>query len=167
MFNTCNGMGYVKEFLHSRQPVRVFYNATFSSDGSQRNASALELDGLHIDSPSDCTASGAAGTRLRYGAVQELTSVIIVVDTRQTQNRNMGQLADYIAMVGLAHIRVEADTGTAPSILSLFREYDPLPQGLSPWDAAFLHSLYATTQSSVLEVAMIKRRMFDQLPDIK
>jgi hypothetical protein len=163
MFNTCNGMGYVKEFLHSRQPVRVFYNAKFSSDGSQRDASALELDGLHIDFSSECMATGSAGTRLSYGAVQELTSVIIVVDSRQTANRNMGQLADYIAMVGLAQIRVEVDTGTAPSILLLFRESDSVPQGLSPWDEAFLHSLYATSQSSVLEVAMIKRRMFDQI----
>ena len=163
MFNTCNGMGYVREFLHSRQPVRVFYKAKFSSGGSQRDASALELNGLHIDFENECTASGAAGTRLSYGAIQELTSVIIVVDSRQTPNRNMGQLADYIAMVGLAHIRVKADTGTAPSILHLFRESDALPQGLSPWDAAFLHSLYATTQSSVLEVTMIKRRMFDQI----
>ena len=163
MFNNCNGMGYVKEFMHSRQPVRVFYNAKFSTAGSERGASALELDGFHIDFSNECIASGAAGTRLRYGAIQELTSVIVVVDSRQTTNRNMGQLADYVAMVGLAHIRLEGDTGTAPSILRLFRESDPLPQGLSPWDAAFLHSLYATTQSSVLEVSMIKRRMFDQI----
>jgi hypothetical protein len=163
MFNICNGMGYVREFLHSRAPVRVFYNAKFSSNGGERDASALGLDGLNIDFSSGCIASGAAGTRLMFGAVQELTSVIIVVDTRQTTNRNMGQLADYIAMVGLAQIRVAADTGTAPSILRLFRESDPQPQGLSPWDEAFLRSLYATSQSSVLEVAMIRRRMFEQI----
>jgi len=163
MFNLCNGMGYVKEFMHSRQAVRVFYNAKFSSTGSERDASALELDGLQFDFTNSCTASGAAGSRLTYGAVQELTSVIIVVDSRQTTNRNMGQLAAYVAMVGLAQIRVEADTGSAPSILRLFRESDSLPQGLSPWDEAFLHSLYATNQSSVLEVAMIRRRMFDQI----
>jgi len=121
MFNTCNGMGYVKEFMHSRQPVRVFYNAKFSSGGGEPNASALEIAGWHINFSNECIASGAAGTRLRYGAVQELTSVIIVVDSRQTTNRNMGQLADYIAMVGLAQIRVAADPGTAPSILLLFR----------------------------------------------
>ncbi|HEY1215922.1 MAG TPA: hypothetical protein VGE93_20025, partial [Bryobacteraceae bacterium] len=163
MFNLCNGMGYVTEFLHSRQPVRVYYNAKFSSEGGGRDASALELDGLNIDFSSGCIASGAAGTRLSYGAVQELTSVIIVVDSRQTTNCNMGQLADYIAMVGLAQIRAQADTGTAPSILLLFRESAPQPRGLSPWDEAFLHSLYATSQSSVLEVAMIKRRMFEQI----
>jgi len=164
MFNTCNGMGYVKEFLHSRQPVRVYYNAKFSSAGGEREASGLELDDLSLDLPlSGCVASGAAGSRLRYGAVQELTSVIIVVDSRRTTNLNMGQLADYIAMVGLAQIRVDADPGTAPSILRVFRETDPQLRGLSPWDQAFLESLYATSQSSVLEVTVIKRRMFEQI----
>src|SRR5262249_4026254 len=142
---------------------RVFYNAKFSSNGDEGGATALELNGLHIDFSTECIATGAAGSRLHYGAVQELTSVIVVVDTRQTTNRNMGQLADYVAMVGLAQIRVAADPGTAPSILRLFQESEPQPRGLSPWDEAFLHSLYATSQSSVLEVAMIKRRMFDQI----
>ena len=164
MFNTCNGMGYVKEFLHSRQPVRVYYNAKFSSAGGAREASGLELDDLSLDLPlSGCIFPGAAGSRLRYGAVQELTSVIIVVDSRRTTNLNMGQLADYIAMVGLAQIRVDADPGTAPSILRVFRETDPQLRGLSPWDQAFLQSLYATSQSSVLEVTVIKRRMFEQI----
>ncbi len=164
MFNTCNGMGYVKEFLHSRQPVRVYYNARFSSGDAERDISGLQLDGLNADFPlTGCTASGAAGTRLSFGAVQQMTSVIIVVDSRRTTNLNMGQLADYIGMVGLAQIRVEADTGTAPSILRLFRETDPQLRGLSAWDKAFLHSLYTTDQSSVLEVTMIKHHMFEQI----
>lgn len=164
MFDTCNGMGYVKEFLHSRKPVRVYYNARFSSGGAERDVSALELDGTHFDSQlTGCMASGVAGSRLSFGAVQEMTSVIIVVDNTQTTNLNMGQLADYVAMVGLAQIRVGADTGTAPSILRVFQDTDPRPQGLSPWDQAFLQSLYTTNQSSVLEVTLIKRRMFEQI----
>ena len=165
MFNTCNGIGYLKEFLHSRQPVRVYYNARFSSDGGDRDPAALELQGLRFDfsAVNDCVASGAAGTRLSYGAVQKLTSVIIVVDSTRTTNLNMGQLADYLSMVGLAQIRVEADTGTAPSILRVFRETDPQLRVLSPWDKAFLYSLYTTNQSSVLEVSMIKRHMFEQI----
>jgi len=165
MFNTCNGMGYVKEFLHSRQPVRAYYNATFTSGGVDGDAaSELELHGVHFDAPSTgCLASGSAGSRLTFGAVQKLTSVIIVVDSRQTTHINMGQLADYVAMVGLAQIRVDADPGTAPTILRVFRETHSPTQGLSPWDRAFLHSLYTTGQSSVLEVAIIKRRMFEQI----
>jgi hypothetical protein len=95
--------------------------------------------------------------------VHELTSVIIVVDGSQTTKITMGQIADYIAMVGLAQIRVQADTGTAPSILHLFQGSDPQPLGLSPWDEAFLHGLYTTDQSSVVEVPIIEGRMFKQI----
>jgi hypothetical protein len=75
----------------------------------------------------------------------------------------MGQLADYVAMVGLAQIRLEANTGTAPTILGLFRDTQPQLPGLSPWDQAFLRSLYTTDQASKLEVSMIKRHMFEQI----
>jgi hypothetical protein len=150
--------------MRSRQPIRAYYNARFSSEGADHGADFLELQGLRFDfSANGCIASGAAGSRLRFGAVQKLTSVIIVVDSRQTTNINMGQLADYVAMVGLAQIRVEANTGTAPTILGLFRETQPQIPGLSPWDKAFLRSLYTTDQGSTLEVAMIKRHMFEQL----
>jgi hypothetical protein len=165
MLSSCNGMGYVKAFLHSGQPVRAYYNARFSSsDRVERDPSMLDVIGLHFDfSSNPCVAAGAAGSRLTYGAVQALTSVIIVVDSRRTTNLNMGQLADYVAMVGLAQIRADADTGTAPTILRLFREADLRPQGLSPWDQSFLYSLYTTRQSSVLEVTSIKARMFEQI----
>lgn len=165
LFNTCNGLGPVTRFLHSRQPVRVFYNAKVTSTGGP-GVGALALAGVNVNGPvsTDCgDGYSTLDTWLHRGSVQELTSVIIIVDGRQTANINMGQLADYIAMVGLAQIRVQADTGTAPSILHLFRQSDPQPLGLSLWDEAFLHSLYATDQSSVLEVVMIKDRMFKQI----
>lgn len=164
LFNTCNGLGPVNKFLHSRQPIRVFYNAKFTSAGGL-SLGALLLSGVNVPAPSDClaVATGAVDTWLHHGVVQSLTSVIIVVDARQTTTINTGQLADYIAMVGLAQIRVQADTGTAPSILHLFQGSDPQPLGLSPWDEAFLHGLYTTDQSSVLEVSMIEDRMFQQI----
>jgi hypothetical protein len=135
LFNTCNGLGPVKKFLQSRQPVRVFYNAKFTS------LRALFGGGVEF-SGGGCLAAVPLGTLLHQRAVQELTSVIIVVDGRQTTKISIGPLADYIAMIGLAQIRVQADTGTAPSILHLFQGSDPQPLGLSPWDEAienFLH----------------------------
>ena len=164
LFNTCNGMGYVREFMRSRQPIRAYYNARFSSAGADNGADFLELEGLRFDfSANGCIFSGAAGSRIRYGAVQKLTSVIIVVDSRQTTNINMGQLADYVALVGLAQIRLEANPGTAPTILGLFKASPAQLPGLSPWDQAFLRSLYTTDQGSTLEVTMIKRHMFEQI----
>ena len=162
LFNTCNGLGPVKQFLHSRQPVRVFYNAKFTSAGGP-SAGDLILDGVNTPVPSDCLSTSTLGTYLHRGRVHELTSVIVVVDSRQITKINMGQLADYIAMIGLAEIRMQADTGTAPSILNLFHGSDPQPLGLSPWDEAFLHGIYTTEQSSVVEVPIIEDRMFRQI----
>lgn len=164
-FNTCNGMGYLNDFLHSKQVVRVYYNARFSSGGSERDISALEIIGANLGTfhNNPCTGGGVAGTRLSWGAVQELRSVIIVVDSRRTTSLNMGQLADYVAMVGLAQIRTEGDTGTAPTILRLFGKADPPPEGLSPWDQSFLHGLYTTRQGSVMQVSTIKTAMFEQM----
>jgi len=103
------------------------------------------------------------GTRLRYNAVQTLTSVIVVVDSNRVSGIDIGQLADYIAMAGFAQIHLDADTGTAPTILSLFRPSDQRPQGLSPWDESFLHSVYTTNQASVMQESAIKRGMFEQI----
>jgi hypothetical protein len=105
----------------------------------------------------------AIGTRLRYGAVQGLQSVIILVDGKRANELNIGQLADYITLVGLAQIRPDANTGTAPTILTVFTGADPQPQGLSPWDESFLRGLYTTKQSSVIQTSLIKASMFDQL----
>jgi len=165
MFNTCNGYGYVREFLRSRQPVRAFYNATLiSTDGAHRDLAALDVAGMRLDfSLNSCISAGVAGSRLIYGAIQALSAVVIVVDGVRIAHLNMGQLADYVSMVGLAQIRLDANTGTAPTILGLFRESDSPPQGLSLWDSSFLKSLYTTDQSSVLQVSTIKTRMFEQI----
>ena len=164
-FNTCNGYGYVKEFLQSRQPARAFYNATLrSSDGAHRDPAALDLAGMRLDfSLNSCVATGVAGSRLTYGAVQALSAVVIVVDSKRIAHLNMGQLADYVSMVGLAQIRLDANTGTAPTILALFRESDSPPQGLSLWDRSFLEGLYTTDQSSVLHVNAIEAHMLEKI----
>jgi hypothetical protein len=165
MFNSCSGYGYVKAFLHSRQPVRAFYNAELvSSDGAHRDPAALDVAGLRLEfSLSSCVGGGSAGSRLTYGAVRSLQAVVVVVDSSRVAQLNMGQLADYVSMVGLAQIRLDANTGTAPTILGLFLASDSPPQGLSLWDRSFLEGLYDTDQSSTLQVNAIKSRMFEKI----
>jgi hypothetical protein len=166
--NTCNGLGYVKDFLKSRSPVRVFYNGKFRpNDGeSSPDIFAYSLIGLNLDLAfGPCTyGSGVAiGTRLRYGAVQDLESVIILVDGRRAASLNIGQLADYISMVGLAQIRADASTASIQSILNVFDSPEAAPEALSPWDESFLRGLYTTKQSSVIQTSLIKTSMFQQL----
>ena len=168
LLSACNGVGYIDDFLRARGPVRVYYNAEFRSAGAAKVP--LEATGLAFQSValgpglSPCAAAGGkVDTRISYGVVQALTSVIIVVDSERTANINIGQLADYVALIGLAQIHLNANTGTAPTILSLFRQTDRAPQGLSPWDESFLHSLYTTNQNSVLQVSAIKAGMLEQI----
>jgi hypothetical protein len=89
-------------------------------------------------------------------------SVIILVDGRRAARLNIGQLADYITMVGLAQIRADANTGTAPTILKVF-DSPEAPAGLSAWDESFLRGLYTTKQSSIMQTSSIKTSMFQQL----
>lgn len=168
LFNTCNGLGSVNNFIRSKAPVRVWYNTDFRYNAGvtpASDASQLELAGLTLNFMlSPCATTGMEiGTRLRYNAVQSLTSVIVVVDSARTTGINLGQLADYVAMAGFAQIHLDANTGTAPTILTLFRDTERPPPGLSLWDEAFLHSVYTTNQESVMQESAIRRGMFEQI----
>jgi len=162
MYSLCNGWGGVQTFLHSRRPVRVWYNTKFTAPDGH----AVPLDTLQVPyfSPfQGCVGGGGLGTRIRYSAVQSLSSVFVIVDLSQTKNMTIGQLADYVSLLGLAQIDVEGDPGQAPTILNLFRASQQPPQALSSWDQALLYSLYNTNQSSVLEVSMIERSIVSQV----
>jgi len=166
--NTCNGLGYVRDFLKSRRPLRVFYNGKFRPNDGENSPdiAAFSIIGLNLNlefGPCSYGTGVAIGTRLRYGAVQDLKSVIVLVDSRRAASLNIGQLADYITMVGLAQIRADANTGTAPTILNVFDSPEPLPEALTPWDESFLRGLYTTKQSSVIQTSLIKTSMFQQL----
>lgn len=170
MFDTRNGMGYLRRFLDTPRAVRVWYNVGFaSSDGkpitSDSLASALlgTSLGLNLQMANIPTVQVSMGTRLRYSAVRSLSSVIVVVDANRSQGLNVGQLADYVGMVGLAEVNQDAEVGPVPTILRLFRENPDPPQALSAWDQAFLASLYGAEQASVMEESRMKRSMVSTL----
>lgn len=167
MYNRANGLGYINHFLHSSLPIRSCYNTGFrSSDGTVLSADSLEagLIGLSLGTAAHYPTNRiSGGTRLRYTAVQNLSSVIILVDLKRTQDLTIGQLADYVAMVGLAQIRDDADFAGIPTILRLFQDPREPPQGLSPWDQAFLYSLYQTNQVSVMQPSAIRMTMLKRI----
>ena len=165
---SCNGLDYRKDFLNSQRPVRVFYNGKFRGQDGEAGPeiSDYSVIGLNLDfrfGPCSRPGGVAIGTRLRYGAIQEMESVIMLVDGRRANELNIGQLADYITLVALAQIRPDPNTGTAPTILTVFDREAPQLQGMSIWDQSYLRGLYGTKQSSVIQTSLIKASMFDQL----
>lgn len=136
MYNECSGLGGVKAFLHSKRSIRVWYNAV-PAGGRSIDESTASLF-VNIGSNFGCVS----GT---HSPAIGLSQVIVVVDMRQMDGVTVRQLADYVSMIGLAQIRLDA-LPAGPSILTLAEDKRDAPEGLSAWDRALLYALYHTPQ---------------------
>jgi len=158
LFNRSRGIGGAKRFIHSDRPIRVWYNANAACD--DRALNIYDVGGMTYPS---CVNGGLA-SRLTWETVRAIESAIVVADLRRVNKLNMGQLADYIAMVGLAEIREGAEPPRVPTILHLFADTGTAqPLGLSAWDQSFLRALYSTQQTSAMQLTEIKLRLGQDL----
>jgi len=141
------GPTQIKRFLNTRRAIRVWYNDTSSG----ANGSIL-MPGSPMPG-SQCPGVGSSGgaavncfaddTRVERTAVWTISSVIEIVDAGAMKGFKFEQMADYIAMVGLAEFNVDADFGTAPTILRVFLAPREIrPSSLTDWDKAYLRALY-------------------------
>jgi hypothetical protein len=137
----------IDEFIRTPRPVRVWYKtAMMTPEGkslgdTDLTENALRAYGVPRVAPETAYA--------RISVIWGMSRVLVVVDQARLQGVSLGQFADYVALAGLAQIKVGAHLGDAPTILKVF---DGTPQaaaeGLSDWDRAFLKSLYATASTS-------------------
>jgi hypothetical protein len=143
----------IRKFLNSNSPIRVWYNAELYS-----------FEGTPLGNAEGRTDLRARATRLVFNETRDLTSALIMVDGPRAGGVNFGQLAAYIARVGLAEIRADADVAEVPTILQLFlRSADERPAGLSSWDEAFLKALYHTGQTDKQQLGEIKSAMAQEI----
>jgi hypothetical protein len=142
-----DGGSKIRAFLSASSPARSWYNVAFKGFAS--------FDYL----PATPAAFLAGTTRPGVGIHRDLWSVIVVVDARAAQSVSLDQLAAYIAMVGLAQIRVNAKINDIPTILQLFSDAKSAPPGLSPWDRAYLNALYNAQGSEAIEIFELTEAM--------
>jgi len=143
----------IRKFLNSNSPIRVWYNAELYSD-----------EGTPLGNLEGRANLRGRATRIVFNETRDLTSALIMVDGSRARGVNFGQLASYIAMLGLAEIRADADVADAPTILHLFsRSENDRPPGLSNWDEAFLKALYHTEQTDKQQLGEIKTTMIEGL----
>jgi hypothetical protein len=140
----------IDEFIATPRVVRVWYNSATESPGSPTAGQGFPPFGQLSGGgglPGNVTTDWERASRVTRSEERAFTTVYVVVDKGRLQGVTRGQLADYIAMVGLTQIRPGAQLNDAPTILNLF---DGAPQaalaGMSGWDQAFVKSLYATEQ---------------------
>jgi hypothetical protein len=153
------GMPAINRFLHSTKPVRIWLNADFVDDSSGAPMSLGSLGGVSLIPMNQ----HPRGSRLRYDEVRSISTAIVIVDSTQLDGVNFGQLADFVTLLGLAEVDQDKDYANAPTIWSLFKNRDRAPDGMSPWDKAFLKALYSTQQDSVMQTSEMSTAMLKSL----
>jgi len=151
MYVTEFGIPPVERFIHSGRPIRVWYDigilcAGFTPTGQRNLAEAVDISGPRGSNLPVCALPPPHGVR-GPGLLElhEITAAIVVIDLGRIRNISMGQIADYVALAGLADVRLDAHPAPQPSILELFGHGAP-PQGLTRWDRALLYSVYDTSR---------------------
>jgi len=137
----------IRQF-NTSNPIRVWYNTEF-----------YNLDGTPLGNMEGRTSTMARATRLETNNYRALSSIIAIVDTRRLKDVSFGQVAAYVAMVGLAQIRPEANVTEAPTILNLFSGSAKAPPGLTAWDESFLKAVYQTRSTDRAQISAIKTAM--------
>jgi hypothetical protein len=156
------GGSRVRGFLKASAPIRVWYNANLeTAEGLPLSGDATYLapTGRSTAQPLGGVPNNthALGFRLAHDEVRDLTSVIVLIDSSRSKGISFGQLADYVALIGMAELRLDAKVGEAPTILRLFStSAGAPPPGLTAWDQSFLKALYHTEQSDTMQLSEIK-----------
>jgi len=140
----------IDEFIDTPRPVRAWYTVpVWNASGVTGGAGYQSAGSLGGTENVAGEVSGMAQESQLLVSVDYLFSrVFVIVDEKRLQGVARGQLADYVAMVGLAQIRPEARLNDAQTILRLFTDGPKTaPAGLTAWDQAYLKALYATAES--------------------
>lgn len=137
----------IREFIEVPRPVRVWYNAeVVSADDEQPLSVGADLAGTAFANV--LVNKHASFSRIEFGDVRDFQSVIAIVDISRLSGLEWGQVADYVAMAGLAKVDPDAGVANAPTILSLFgSSAAATAAGLTAWDKSFLKALYHTRQN--------------------
>lgn len=136
------GAEALEDFANTSRPVRWWHVA-----------STVAADGFIIGEPSEGHTPQIrvfSPSRLQAATRQDFSRVIIIVDARRAQGLTYEALADYVSMVALAQISIDADASEVPSILNLFADQAAgrTPQtALTEWDKAYLEGLYGMTRN--------------------
>jgi hypothetical protein len=174
--------GVIDDFIAIRRPVKTWYDTVQKTpEGlpllvesfpgiSQQYGVFKPPAGLEIFpvrpavGDSAVTNPWSEASHLVMNAVWVIQRVFVIVDPTQFKGVTRGQLADYVALSGLAQIKLDSHLADDPSILTLF---DTAPEAASPgltqWDQTFLKSVYSTTPKSILQRSAIAHDMVDAI----
>ena len=155
-------LSVINDFIATPRIVRVWYNSEEVPSDTERRST---------NSPPGMapTFIGHESSRLTRNDIWSLKSAVVVVDRTQLKGVKIGQLTDYVSMYAFSRLKTQVHFGDVPTILGLFEgassdgESAQKPPGLTPWDEAFLESLYHTDPKLVLQRTMMVTRMVNHI----
>lgn len=74
----------------------------------------------------------------------DIESAVVVIDLAAVDGLSVNQIADYVTMRGFARTRAASGDAAANTILTLFDPNGPPVAGLTPFDVAYLKSVYSS-----------------------
>jgi hypothetical protein len=124
-----------RELATVTHPIQAWY-ATATRD---RNGQ------LMIDNPYGMNVATVEGTRLKTGLRSEFLAVTVVVDLDAVADREIGPVADQIAMLAFSQAKAFESCREVPSITNLLLDCEAGTQAtaLTRYDHAYLKALYA------------------------
>lgn len=149
------GLPQIERFLNPPKSVavRVWHDAeALARDGTP---CVLAPNGLWV-----VCGDSLGGSRITLASTPSFERALVVIDSTRIQGFQLGQISDYVAMVGLVDVDGDVQLGDTPSILRMFT--DPPEQraeGLTEWDRAFLSALYHTNQWNAQQRVLIVDQM--------
>jgi hypothetical protein len=131
-------------------PVRVWRSTTLNNaDGTAPRVAVDKVPEFR-----------AENSRLVSSVAENIDAVVVMIDMKHTGTTTFGQLADFVAMVSLARIDLNANLANSTTILRLFAPSgEALPPGLTDWDRAFLKGLYKSRDALVNKRSYIASSM--------
>ena len=167
MYNTGRGIAPVRRFIEKSRPIRVWYNigpGNYSNEISSLLAASVDAGLGTVDFPIVRGPSSGASFRLVFPEVRSIGSAIVVIDPAQVDQLNIGQFADYIAMVSFVEVNQDADLRANSTILNLFAPSNAAaPIEVTRWDKALLRALYGADHKSRMQMSQMETRAIDFL----
>jgi hypothetical protein len=171
----------IDTFIATPRPIRTWYvtvqktpeglplaHMTFPGISQQKwistSGGSYAVPVRPSDTGGTLTNPWSQASHLQLNAVWAIERVFVIVDPTEFKGVTLGQIADYVAMAGLAQIKLDPEVAGDPTILTLFdKSTQPPTPGLTDWDRAFLKSVYSTEQKSVLQRSQIAQTMMQEI----
>lgn len=129
-------VGELRELMEDEGPVRVWSIVETRMANGMPVARRRDLVNLPVG------RMWAAHSKLTLSSRQDIVATLVVFDRDAVVGKSLAQLADYAAMRSFARTRDMEGEAALDTILGLFSGDGPKPPGLTPFDRAYLASLY-------------------------